>query len=142
MNLPKDFKKHVYNNIKGFLIVGLAYYAVTWFTGCPFRFFFGISCPGCGMTRAWLSVLRLDFSSAFACHPLFLLAPLVIAAIIFGEWIDFHKYRWLVILITILFFAVYFIRLFLFPDSIVNLNFKQGIFYRTLSWIFSIFTNY
>lgn len=43
--------------------------------GCPFRHFTGIPCPGCGLTRAWWSALHLDFSTAFAYHPLFLLAP-------------------------------------------------------------------
>ena len=34
--------------------------------GCPFRFFFGISCPGCGMTRAWLAFFTGDVARAFA----------------------------------------------------------------------------
>lgn len=40
---------------------------------CPIKFFTGISCAGCGMSRAWLSVLRLDMAGAFRYHPLFLL---------------------------------------------------------------------
>jgi len=38
---------------------------------CPIKFLTGISCPGCGMTRAWLSLLRLDLAGAVAYHPLF-----------------------------------------------------------------------
>ena len=37
---------------------------------CPIKHIFGISCAGCGMTRALLSALRLDFASAFYYHPL------------------------------------------------------------------------
>lgn len=37
---------------------------------CPFRYFFGVACPGCGMTRALLSALRFDFAAAFSYHPL------------------------------------------------------------------------
>ena len=37
---------------------------------CPFRYFFGVACPGCGMTRALLAVLRGDFAAAFGYHPL------------------------------------------------------------------------
>ncbi len=48
---------------------------------CPVRCFFGIPCPGCGMTRALLSALRLDFSAAFAYHPLWV-AVLPAAALI------------------------------------------------------------
>lgn len=43
--------------------------------GCPIRYFAGVSCPGCGMTRAWLEALQLDFAAAFAYHPLFWLVP-------------------------------------------------------------------
>ena len=43
--------------------------------GCPIRYLTGVSCPGCGMTRAWLSVLHLHLGEAFAYHPLFWLVP-------------------------------------------------------------------
>ena len=49
--------------------------------GCPFYFATHIICPGCGMTRSFLSFFKLNIAEAFAYHPLF---PLVIiAAIIF-----------------------------------------------------------
>lgn len=41
------------------------------FYKCPFRLFLHIECPGCGMTRAIISVLRLNFRQAFQYHPLF-----------------------------------------------------------------------
>ena len=44
--------------------------------GCIFRLVTGIPCPGCGMTRAWLAALRLDFAAAFAYHPLFWVVPI------------------------------------------------------------------
>ena len=44
--------------------------------GCIFRLMTGIPCPGCGMTRAWLAALRLDFSAAIAYHPLFWAVPI------------------------------------------------------------------
>lgn len=55
---------------------------VAWFAlylldiGCVFRLMTGIPCPGCGMTRAWLAALRLDFAAAFAYHPLFWVVPI------------------------------------------------------------------
>lgn len=52
--------------------------AVALFGGCPVRRFFGASCPGCGMMRARLSLIKLDFRSALASHPLvFALVPAV-----------------------------------------------------------------
>lgn len=47
--------------------------------GCVFRLMTGIPCPGCGMTRAWLAALRLDFAAAFAYHPLFWVVPIAFA---------------------------------------------------------------
>ena len=38
---------------------------------CPTYLIFGICCPFCGMTRAHLSALQLDFVSALAYHPVF-----------------------------------------------------------------------
>ncbi len=42
---------------------------------CPFRFLTGISCPGCGMTRALLALLRGDLAAAYDYHPLVFLLP-------------------------------------------------------------------
>ena len=36
-----------------------------------------VPCPGCGMTRAWLSVFRGQLTAAFAHHPLFRTVPLL-----------------------------------------------------------------
>ena len=47
------------------------------FYRCPFYFFLGIPCPFCGMTRAFLCVLKGDLIEAFYFHPLW---PLVIVA--------------------------------------------------------------
>ena len=46
------------------------------FYHCPFLYFFGIPCPGCGMTRALISAAKLDFNAAFYYHPLFFLVLL------------------------------------------------------------------
>lgn len=47
--------------------------------GCPIRFLTGVSCPGCGMTRAWLELARLHVGAALAYHPLFWLFPVAVA---------------------------------------------------------------
>ncbi len=36
---------------------------------CPLYLLTGIPCPGCGMSRAFLSLLQLDFAGAFRMHP-------------------------------------------------------------------------
>ena len=44
---------------------------------CLFKWALGIACPGCGMTRAWLRVLQLDFAGAFSLHPMFWAVPIL-----------------------------------------------------------------
>lgn len=65
--------------------------------GCPIRRVTGMICPGCGMTRAWLAVLRLDISSAFRFHPMFWGVPVFILFALY----DFHliPVRWINIFI-------------------------------------------
>jgi hypothetical protein len=44
---------------------------------CPTALFFGVPCPGCGLTRATLALLHGDLAGALHFHPLvFVLAPL------------------------------------------------------------------
>lgn len=40
---------------------------------CFFRFYTGLPCPGCGLTRAFLALLRGDWRGSFRYHPLLLL---------------------------------------------------------------------
>ena len=83
---------------------------------CPFDFFLGIPCPGCGMTRAFFALIRLDFEEAFYYHPLFpvvIVAAIVIVLYFFKVIKVSHKTKNIAISIfCALFFAVYFIRLF------------------------------
>jgi len=47
---------------------------------CPFNMIFKIPCPGCGMTRAWFSVLKFDFAKAFSYHKMFWSVPILFIA--------------------------------------------------------------
>lgn len=41
---------------------------------CPFRFLTGLTCPGCGTTRAAHQILHGHFVTAFTLNPLFLIS--------------------------------------------------------------------
>ena len=41
---------------------------------CPFNFFLKFKCPGCGVTRMFLSIFKLDFKSAFHYNSLFFIS--------------------------------------------------------------------
>lgn len=122
----------IFSRMKNLFLICAAYYLVTWFTGCPVKYFLGISCPGCGMTRAWLSLLRFDLSGAFACHPLFWTAPFIAIAFLYEDQIDFRRYRWVLIGTAALFLTVYIVRLFYFPNSIVVWEPENGVIYQNI----------
>ncbi len=47
---------------------------------CPIRLMTGLECPGCGTSRMAMSLLRLDFVSAFRYNPaVFCLLPVMAA---------------------------------------------------------------
>ena len=62
--------------------VGCAYALFCHLTGwgipCPFHALTGLNCPGCGVSRMLLSLLRLDFAAAFRYNAvLFCMLPLL-----------------------------------------------------------------
>ena len=59
---------------------------------CPFVKFLHIPCLGCGMSRAWLSVLRLDFAAAFDYHLMFWSVPPMVVCF-WLNWEPFTK-KW------------------------------------------------
>lgn len=52
---------------------------------CPFNEFLGIECPGCGTTRAFLSILRFDFETALHWNPLFVLFIFPVSVVSFVQ---------------------------------------------------------
>jgi len=130
-HLEKKMKKYFTpKNICIFLIAIIIIFLIY---KCPFKFLFGISCPGCGMTRAFKSLLVLNFHQAFYYHPLF---PLVIILAIgwFLEQIKRIKIKdsfknIILFLSCILFIAVYILRL-CYGSEIVYIDLKEGLFYK------------
>ena len=108
--------------------LGLLWIAFYW--KCPSKVFFGIPCPGCGLTRAYKAALRFDFQTAFTHHPLF---PLAVPTLLYlihyrvlprrlpplAEWV-------LGILIAVLFFGVYGYRILF--DSVFRADGGTSLF--------------
>ena len=85
--------------------------------GCPIKFLTGISCPGCGMTRAWLSLLSLRPDLAFAYHPLYWMAPLVFMLVYFRQKIDSRLFQTLIIIALVSILTVWIVRLLIPHDA-------------------------
>ncbi len=68
------------------LVIGLAYAVFVGLTGlsipCPVRALTGLLCPGCGVTRLCMALLRLDFAAAWDANPVLLLLLPVLAALL------------------------------------------------------------
>ena len=61
-----------------------------WLPKCLITEITGYECMGCGLNRAAIHLIRLDFSEAFASNPLiYLYVPLIIGWIT----IDFYKFK-------------------------------------------------
>ena len=105
------------------------------FYKCPFDYLFGISCPGCGMTRALFSVFLLRFGRAFHYHPgIYLVIPgFLLWCADYFHLISMKKQTKKVLLsigITAL-ILIYFIRLFS-GSEVVCIDIKSGLIYRLL----------
>ena len=99
--------------------------------GCPIRFLTGISCAGCGMTRAWISVFKLDFVNAFHYHPLFLLPPLWLMGCCLRNKMSAMTKNVLMGLTIAAFVVCYAFRMIYGDGDVVYFHPQEGIF----SWI-------
>lgn len=106
---------------------------------CPIKFLTGISCAGCGMTRACLAFLRLDIQQAFYYHPLFWLPPIVLAALLCRNHLNRKLYRGIMAVSAALFLVVYFYRLLFGNDAIVAVKPENGIIFRKIVYILDSF---
>ncbi len=100
--------------------------------GCPIKFVTGISCLGCGMTRAWLSLLRLDFTAAFYYHPLYALPPVALLVYLFKSKINIKIYKIIMLTIIMAFIIVYIYRLLFTEGDIVVFEPQNNIIFRLI----------
>ena len=75
--------------------IGLAYAVFVRLSGlsipCPFHAVTGLLCPGCGVTRMCLALLRLDFAAAWQANPVLLLLLPVLAALLIRQAMRYVK---------------------------------------------------
>lgn len=102
---------------------------------CPILFLTGVSCAGCGMSRAWIALLRLDVVAAFRYHPLFWLPAPAVLAWLFREKFPMKARKAALVCVCALFLGTYLARLVSPEDEIVVWDPARGLLYRLFSWI-------
>ncbi len=71
----KKVGKKLEENIKDIIVVFLM--LIYKYMGCPIRFFTGVPCPGCGMTRAVIALLKFEPKAAYQYHPMIIIMPFI-----------------------------------------------------------------
>ncbi len=113
----------------------VAVYAVLFALGitCPIKYVTGISCPGCGMSRATWAMLRLDLAAAVYYHPLCFAMPPVALGMIYTY--ATHRRR---AFSALLFgtagamIAVYLYRLIFLEQGVVVAELESGLISRAI----------
>ena len=140
-------KEKLINKLKDFLLACIAAAALLLLAAfgiyrCPLDLIFGIPCPMCGMTRALISLLRLDASSAFYYHPLWplLIVSVVVYILHYFEVIKISKLlsRVICIALCVILIGCYVLRHIL-HSPIVAVHFEDSLIYRILSFSGAVF---
>lgn len=96
---------------------------------CIFYQLFGIPCPSCGMTRAYLHFLQGDLAEAFHFHPLFPLVPLLLLSYL-------KNWQKLLVGIGILFIALWVLRMTIYFPHTEPMNYNnQSLAALIIHWI-------
>lgn len=105
---------------------------------CPIKFMTGISCAGCGMSRAWLAVLKPDLTAAFKFHPLFFLPPIVVVLYFLRSRINRKIYLGIMYAAGAAFIFIYLYRMLFAGGDIDVFEPENGFFVRILRKFFRI----
>lgn len=98
--------------------IGTAVFSIP---NCLVKLAIGFPCPGCGLTRATLSLLRFDFVQAFMYNPLIFIVPPIAWILIFHERPILNKiykstFFWIVLCVIVL--IVYILRIiYVYPNA-------------------------
>lgn len=130
--------KQLPKGIKPLLVLLVVIGGLVFFYHCPFRFFFGVSCPGCGMTRALFAAIFKDFETAFYYHPL---VPLLIPAGLYiglqmfcGMRVPSRRQNVYIILLAAVMIIVYIVRV-AHGDPVLRPDFSTSFIGRALEFI-------
>lgn len=99
---------------------------------CPIKYITGISCAGCGMSRAWIALLHFNIHEAFMYHPLFFLPPVVVIFMFLKSKINIKFYKIFMFTMAGAFVIVYLYRMFIGTGDIVVFEPQNNILFRII----------
>lgn len=99
---------------------------------CPIKYITGISCAGCGMSRAWIALLHYNIHEAFMYHPLFFLPPVVVIVMLLKSKINIKLYKIFMFTMAGAFVIVYLYRMFIGTGDIVVFEPQNNILFRII----------
>lgn len=99
---------------------------------CPIKYITGISCAGCGMSRAWIALLHFNIHEAFTYHPLFFLPPVVVIVMLLKSKINIKFYKIFMFTMVGAFVIVYLYRMFIGTGDIVVFEPQNNILFRII----------
>ena len=97
---------------------------------CPIKYITGISCAGCGMSRAWIALLHFNIHDAFMYHPLFFLPPVIV--MLLKSKINIKFYKIFMFTIAGAFVIVYLYRMFIGDGNVVVFEPQNNIVFRII----------
>lgn len=99
---------------------------------CPIKYITGISCAGCGMSRAWIALLHFNIHDAFMYHPLFFLPPVAVIIMLLKSKINIKIYKIFIFTMAGAFVIVYLYRMFMENGDIVVFEPQNNIVFRII----------
>lgn len=132
-------KKEIEEHLKLICIFLFIFLIYILFTGCPIKLLTGISCAGCGMSRAYFSLLHLNFREAFYYHPLFP-CPIIFVAVYIMTKLGFSQKAAKIIygVMAFLFIGVYILRMINPDDRVVVFEPQNGLIFKGIKYIISL----
>ena len=104
------FRREVFFVLAGYLLLVVCLYRLR--IPCVFLSLTGYPCPGCGMTRAWICALHLDFPGALRNHAMFWSVPVVVVLFLLpARLLDSRPVRLLLFLLAAGFLGNWIFRL-------------------------------
>ena len=119
LNTTIEIKSKSNKRLKRFLVIhGVVLLSIPFFIfvyTCPVHYFLHIPCPGCGITRAYIAILSLDWKAAFRYHPLFFMVLPILLYVphrdILGKRLKDKTETFIYVITSISFIIVYIIRM-------------------------------